>query len=164
VNGFQAAYLIALACLTYPAWRGHRFAVLALWGNMVAMLAASLAMDLGALDRGNASLTMMIIDLATGVALATRPGLERVIAAGYAVTVPLYVPLIHGLFTGLPSQFTLVYLVSALQIGALAIGTLRGHSGGGGRRLPARGRALALPQGDSRLLPGNLSRNSGETP
>lgn len=126
------------------------------------MLAASLAMDLGALDAGNARTAMMTIDLATGVALATQSGLPRVIAAGYALTVPLYIPLINGLFTRGDADFTVVYIVSALQIMALAIGTLGGNSGGGTRRRPAASRfSMALSQRGGRVYPGHLSRNSG---
>lgn len=97
-----------------------------------------------------------------GVTLAMRPGLPRVIAAGYALTVPLYVPPINGLFTRGDADFTIIYIVSAMQILALAIGTFGGHSGGGARRRLASGRvSLAVSKGNHRLLPGAVSRNSG---
>lgn len=163
MNFFQASYLVALVALTYPAWTRQRFALIFLWGNLAAMLAFSLAMDIGALSPADARVSMMIVDLVTGVALAMRPGLARVIAAGYALTVPLYVPLISGFFTRGDADFTIVYCVSALQIMALAFGTLGNNSGGGKRRRFVSGRgSLALSKGDRRLLPGTISRLAGE--
>jgi hypothetical protein len=163
MSGFQVAYSLALLALTVPAWGRHGYVLACLWGNLLAMLAASLAMDLGALDAGSARTAMMTIDLTTGVALAMKPGLPRVIAFGYALTVPLYVPLINGLFTRGEADFTVVYAVSALQIMALAFGTLGGNSGGGALRRFTSGRvSMALPKGDHRLLPGHVSRVAGE--
>lgn len=162
MNEFQIAYSLALLALAYPAWGRQRYALLCLVGNLVAMLSASLAMDIGALNGVDARLAMMIVDLATGVALAMRPGLPRIIAAGYAITVPIYTPLISGFFTHGIADFTLVYWVSALQIGALAIGTLGGNSGGSGRRLSARRFSVAISQRGDCVLPGPISRNSGE--
>lgn len=163
MNLFQASYLVALVALTYPAWGRQRYALACLWGNLAAMLAASLAMDLGALSPTDARVIMMIVDLVTGVALAMRPGLARGIAAGYALTVPLYVPLISGFFTRGDADFTIVYIVSALQIGALAFGTFGDHSGGGKRRgLSSRRIPLALSLGGDTVLPGHVSAHSGE--
>jgi hypothetical protein len=165
MSQFQTIYLLAMIALSYPAWGRQRFTLLCLWGNLAAMLLASLAMDLGLLDGASARLAMMTIDLATGVVSAMRPGLPRVISAGYALTVPLYVPLINGLFTRGDADFTLVCLVSALQIMALAIGTLGGNSGGGSLRRFASGRvSMAIPKGDHRLLPGTISSFAGEEP
>ena len=82
MNSFQSAYLVAILALAYPAWTRQRFALICLWGNFAAMLASSLAMDIGALSPADARVNMMIVDLVTGVALAMRPGLARVIAAG----------------------------------------------------------------------------------
>lgn len=163
MNDFQIAYLIALAALTYPAWGRQRHALICLSGNLAATLLACLAMDLGAVDGAEARVWMMVIDLATGVALAMRPGLPRVIAAGYALTVPLYIPLINGLFTRGIADFTVVYTVSALQIMALAFGTLGDNSGGGTPRRFVSGRVpMALSKGDHRLLPGTISGFAGE--
>jgi len=163
LNGFQITYALALLALAYPAWGRQRFALICLAANLAAMLLACLAMDMGALASSDARLTMMIIDLATGVALATNHGLPRVIAAGYALTVPLYVPLINGLFTRGIADFTIVYGISALQVMALAFGTLGNNSGGGPRRRFASGRvSLALSKGDHRLLPGTISGFAGE--
>lgn len=157
MNGFQVAYLLALAALTCPAWNGQRYALLCLWGNMLAMLAASLALDLGAMDRNAASITMMMIDLSTGVALAMRPGLSRVIAAGYAVTIPLYVPMISGFFTRMAEPFTIIYVVSAAQIVVFGLGSFGGNGGGGGRRLPSRKVSLAIPQRGAAMAGGPIS-------
>jgi hypothetical protein len=148
VNSFQVAYLLALVALTYPAWGWQRYALGCLWGNLLAMLAASLAMDLGALDRADASITMMLIDLSTGAALSMRPGLSRVIAAGYAVTVPLYVPAISGLFTRGDANFTIIYIVASLQLGALAVGSFGGFGGGSGRRRIAFRRPVEIQGGN----------------
>ena len=163
MNFFQASYLVALVALTYPAWGSQRYVLLCLVWNLVAMLAASSAMDLGVLSPADARISMMIVDLVTGVALAMRPGLARVIAAGYALTVPLYVPLISGFFTRGDADFTIVYIVSALQIGALAFGTFGDHSGGGKRRgLSPRRVPLAISLGGDTVLPGHVSAHSGE--
>ena len=163
MNSFQSAYLVAILALAYPAWTRQRFALICLWGNFAAMLASSLAMDIGALSPADARVNMMIVDLVTGVALAMRPGLARVIAAGYALTVPIYVPLISGFFTRGDADFTIVYIVSALQIGALAFGTFGDHSGGGKRRgFSSRRVPLAISLGGDTVLPGHVSAHSGE--
>ena len=157
MNQYQTAYLLALVALTYPAWGRQRYALGCLWFNMLAMLAASLALDLGALDRGDASITMMLIDLATGTALAMRPGLSRVVAAGYAVTIPLYVPMISGFFTRLPEPFILIYAVSAAQIGVLALGSFGDNGRGGGRRLHSREVSMAISQRGAAMAGGPIS-------
>lgn len=163
MNGFQIAYSLALLALAYPAWGRQRYAWSCLAANLAATLAICLAMDIGAMGATDARTAMMIADLATGVALAMRPGLPRVIAAGYALTVPLYVPLINGIFTRGTADFTVIYSVTVLQIAALAIGTLGDNSGGGPRRrFLSGGFPVALSTGDSRLLPGHVSRDSGE--
>jgi hypothetical protein len=163
VNLYQTLYALALLALAYPAWGRQRFAFLCLAVNLAATLLACLAMDLGAVDGESARVWMMVIDLWTGVILAMRPGLPRVISLGYALTVPLYVPLIHGLFTRGIADFAVVYCVAALQIGALFIGTLGGHSGNGGNRLVARGLPMATQGGNLGLSMGAISSNSART-
>lgn len=157
MNFFQASYLAALGALTYPAWGRQRYALACLWGNMLAMLGASLALDLGALDRGNASIVMMMIDLTAGVALAMRTGLPRVIAAGYALTIPLYVPMISGFFTRMAEPFTVIYIVSALQIMVFGFGSLGGDGSGGGRRLPSHKVPLAISRRGAAMAGGPIS-------
>lgn len=161
MNEFQAAYTLALALLAVPAWGRQRYAWACLVGNLIITLAICLAMDLG-MDGSNARLSMMLVDLVTGAVLAIRPGLPRVIAAGYAVTIPLYLSVISGLFTRADADFTVIYIVAALQIGALGIGSLGGISGGSCRRLPSGFIPVAPQEGDSRLLPRSVSRNVGE--
>lgn len=163
MNFYQVAYTLALLALAYPAWGRQRYAWSCLAANLAATLAICLAMDIGAMGATDARTAMMIADLAIGVALAMRPGLPRVIASGYALTVPLYVPLINGIFTRGVADFTVVYWVSALQIMALAFGTLGNNSGGGPRRRFVSGRVpMALSKGDRRLLPGTISSFAGE--
>ena len=157
MNLFQASYLVALVALTHPAWGSQRYALACLWGNLVAMLGASLAMDLGALDRGDASIVMMLIDLSAGVALAMRPGLSRIIAVGYAVTIPLYVPMISGFFTRMAEPFTLIYAVSVAQIVVFGLGSLGGNGGGGGRRLPSHKVPLAISRRGAAMAGGPIS-------
>ncbi len=149
MNSFQITYALALLVLTVPAWRREGYVLACLWANLLVTLLICLAMDLG-LDGGISRLGMMTTDLTTGVVLAMRPGLARVIAAGYALTVPLYVPLIRGVFTRGDADFTVIYIVAAFQIGALAIGALGGGSGDGG------GRVRRLASG--RLFVGQASR------
>lgn len=162
MNQFQQAYTVALLIITLIAWRRHGYVLICLWVSLLTTLAVCLAMDLG-LDKDTSRLSMMIVDLATGVALAMRPGLARVIAAGYAVTVPLYVPAISGLFTRGDANFTIIYIVGALQLGALAVGSLGGNGGGGGRRLPSHRVSMAITPGNGGVYSGALSAYTGET-
>lgn len=156
MNEYQAFYALALLALAVPAWGRQRFVWGCLAGNLAAMLAVCLAMDMG-LDKDTSRLSMMIVDLATGAALAMRPGLARIIAAGYAVTVPLYVPMISEFFTQSNAGFTVVYAVASLQLGALAVGTLGGIGGGGGRRRVANPVSMAVPQRGAAMAGGAIS-------
>ena len=163
MNTFQIIYSLALLALAYPAGGRHRQVVLLLLANLLATLGACLAMDLDAIPATDARLLMMQIDLITGVALAMRPGLARVIAVGYMVNVFLYRPLIDDGFTRNDLALTVIYVVNALQIGALAFGTFGDHSGGGKRRRFASRRIpLALSLGGDAVLPGHVSAHSGE--
>jgi hypothetical protein len=158
VNQYQAIYAIALLALSIPAWGRQRYALVCLVGNLVAMLAVCLAMDMG-LDKDTSRLSMMIVDLATGVALAMRPGLARVIAAGYAVTVLLYVPVIDGVFTLGEAGFAVIYAVSTAQIVVLGLGTFGGFGGGGSRRRFANPVSMAIPQRGAAMAGGPISSN-----
>lgn len=163
MNTFQIVYSLALLALVYPAWGRHRQVVLLLLANLLATLGACLAMDLDAIPATDARLLMMQIDLITGVALAMRPGLARVIAIGYMVNVFLYRPWIDDGFTRNDLALTVIYVVNALQIGALAFGTFGDHSGGGKRRgLSPRRFPLAISLGGDTVLPGHVSAHSGE--
>lgn len=161
MSGNQIAYALILAALTYPAWAGQRFAVVALWGNMVAILAICLAMDLDAIGRDMATLSMMIVDLATGAALATKPGSARIVALGYAITVPIYsMNLVFGLPIG--ATFGVVYLVAFAQLGVLAVGSFGGDGGGGRRgRVPVRN-PLAVSLGNQGLYRGPILRYTSQ--
>ena len=164
MNTFQIIYSLALLALVYPAWGGHRQVVVLMLANLLATLGACLAMDLDAIPANDARLLMMQIDLITGVALAMRPGLARVIAVGYMVNVFLYRPWIDDGFTRNDFALTVIYIVNALQIGALAFGTFGDHNGGGKRRRFASRRVpLAISQGGVPVLPGNVSPHSGES-
>ena len=163
MNTFQIAYSLALLALVYPAWGRQRLVALLLLANLVATLVACWLMDIGAMPNGDSRAVMMQIDLITGVAMALRPGLAQVIAFGYALTVPLYWPLISGLFTRADLAFTLIYIVNALQIGALAAGIFGDHSGGGKRRrFSPRRIPMALSRRGVPVLPGHVSQHSGE--
>lgn len=133
MNSYQVAYLLALAALTYPAWGKQRYALGCLWGNLVVTLAACLAMDLGLFSRDDATVSMLIVDLSTGVALALRPGISQIIAWGYAITVPIY---FANLVWGNPidATYALIYIAATAQVGVLAIGVIPGSGAGGGRR------------------------------
>lgn len=134
MNFFQIAYALALVALAYPAWGRQRYALGWLVANLVATLAACLAMDLGMIDRDGATVSMSIIDLCAGVGLALRPGIPQLIAWGYAVTVPIY---FANLIWGKPidATFALVYIAAVAQMGVFAIGCGPGFgSGGGGNR------------------------------
>jgi hypothetical protein len=158
MNQFQQAYTVILLAMTLMAWRRQGYVLTCLWASLLATLAVCLAMDMG-LDKDTSRLSMMIVDLTTGVALAMRPGLARIIAAGYAVTVPLYVPAISGLFTRGDENFTVIYIVAALQLGALAVGTFGSNGGGGSRRRFANPVSMAIPQRGAAMAGGPISSN-----
>lgn len=173
INGFQRVYLLALLVLTYPAWRGQRYALGCMWANAIAMLAVSWAMDLWLFgdtleaNKTEAYRAMMVVDAATGAFMVLRKDLPRVIAAGYSLTVPIYWLLFSGFFTRAEGAFTVIYIVSALQIVALGIGTLGGDSGVGGsddiggRRFRSVRRGMALSARGGPVLPGSISAHCG---
>jgi hypothetical protein len=161
MTGQQIAYALILAALSYPAWGGQRFALLALWANMLVILGVCLAMDLGALGRDAATASIMIADLATGAALATKPGAARIVALGYAITVPIYSA---NLLFGVPitATFGIIYIAAFAQLGVLAVGSF-GDNGGGGRR----GRVvvrnpLAVSLGNPGLYRGPILRHASQ--
>lgn len=161
MSGNQIAYALILAALTYPAWGRQRHALLALWGNLLATLAICLAMDLGALERDAATVSMMIADLATGAVLSTKPGAARIIALGYAVTIPIYsINLVFGL--PISATFGVVYIAAFAQLGVLAIGSFGGDGGGCRRRRVSFRPSLALSRGNPGVYPGAISRNTSE--
>ncbi|MGL5011819.1 MAG: hypothetical protein ACRC6I_18230 [Paracoccaceae bacterium] len=132
MSDFQTAYLLALLILTPMAWRRQGYALGWLWFNMLAMLAAAGAMDMGWIERTGATLTMMLIDFGTGVGLAMRPGLPRLLAWLYAITIPVYAAnVVFGL--SLSDTWAIVYIVAVVQLGMLGIGSY-GSGGGNGRR------------------------------
>ncbi|MGL6208715.1 MAG: hypothetical protein ACRC14_02655 [Paracoccaceae bacterium] len=155
MNGFQVAYLLAMLILTSLAWRRQRYALGWLWLNLIAMLAAAGAMDMGWLDRSTATLTMMLVDFGTGVGLAMRPGLPRLIAWGYAVTIPIYA---MNVAFGVPLGATwgMIYLIAVAQLGVLAGGSL-GNGGSGRRRRASGGLSMALPGRDKGIPKGAIS-------
>lgn len=129
MNAAQIIYALALALIF--AARGPIFPAWVLLANMLATLAACLAMDLGALERDGATLTMMIIDLASGAALMQRPGLSRVVAVGYAATVPLYsLTIVFEVQTD--TTFAIVNGIAFIQLAVAGFGS--GGNGGGNRR------------------------------
>jgi hypothetical protein len=157
----QITYALILAALSYPAWGKQRAAMLALWVNMLAVLAVCLAMDLGAIGRDTATLSMMIADLATGAALATKPGAARIIALGYAVTVPIYsVNLVFGV--PIIATFGYIYLAAFAQLGVLAIGTFGGDGGGSGRRHVSVRHPVAISRGNSSVYQRAISSYTGK--
>jgi hypothetical protein len=161
VSGNQIAYALILAALSYPAWGRQRFAMVALWCNMLAVLAICLAMDLGAMGRDDATLSMMIADLATGAALATKPGASRIIALGYAITVPIYsVNLVFGM--PITATWGIIYIAAFAQLGLLAVGSFGGDGGGGGGRRGFVWPSLAASLGNKGLSVGPISVHSSE--
>lgn len=150
MNGFQIAYTLALAVII--GWRGLSFVTVLLAINLAATLGACWAFDLGAMDRDGLTRWMMVIDLAAGSVLAVRPGAARLVAVGYALTVPLYaLPL--GFGVQLDTTLAIVYIVASAQLMVAAIGPGSGDTGGGrrGRRgsVPA---AMAVSQRDCEVV------------
>jgi hypothetical protein len=154
LSNLQIAYLVALAAMTLPLRQGYALAWL--WGNLVATLAACGAMDMGWLGREGATLSMLTIDLVAGVGLALRPGIGRLIAWGYAVTIPIYTV---NLVWGVPIGATMGYInaVAVAQLGVFAIGLSGGDSGGDVRRRSFGRTALAIQERNGALSGGAIS-------
>lgn len=130
MNTGQIIYALALAGIF--AWRGPSFAVWVLLGNMLATLAVCGAMDLQWITRDNATLSMMLTDFASAAVLITKPGISRIIAAGYGVTVPIYsASIIFGATES--ATFAVVVAIGFLQLMVAGIGSndngLRGRGG-----------------------------------
>jgi hypothetical protein len=157
VNEQQIIYLVWLVAVFVI--RPPCFAVWVVCANALATLAVCGLMDAGALDRSNATLFMMLVDLLSGVALATRSGLSRVIAWGYALNVAIYsLNIVLGI--SLNATFALVYLIGLAQLGMLTIGP-RGDNGYRNRR--GRGAAPlfdAVPRRDSGIHAQGLGMGS----
>ena len=144
MNLAQWAYMIGLAALF--VWRGPSFAAWVLLGNAIATLSVCLAMDLDVLGRQDATLFMMLIDLASGVALMTDPGLSRLLALGYAVTVPIYsASVVFGVAE--TTTFAVVVGVGMLQLVVAGFGQ-GGDDNGSRRRLCADLYLVAVPSGN----------------
>lgn len=144
MSGLQIAYALALTALAI--WRGG-YAVWCLVGNLVAFLAVCAFMDAGTLSRDDATVWFAVIDFATGAALALRPGLARIVAAGYVVTVPLYaLDIAFGISTN--TTFAIVWAIVALQVGVVAIGSSGNHGGGNRRRHRSFPVSVSAPGGN----------------
>lgn len=127
----QAAYALGLAVVFYH--RGPSFAAWGLLANFAAFLAVCLAMDLAWLTREETTIWFAVIDCATGAVMALRGGLSRIIATGYAVTVPIYaLAVVFGVSTD--TTFAIVWAVVALQLLAVYFGTGSNHGRGNRRR------------------------------
>ena len=150
MNEAQIIYAIALAAVF--AAHGPTFSAWVLLANMAATLVACLAMDLGALDRTGATMTMMVIDFASGAVLLTKPGQSRLIAMGYAVTVPIYAgTILAGIAES--TTFAIVIGIGFCQLVVVGIGSGGGH---GLRRRSGRSdvfSAVSVQGGDYRVLP-----------
>lgn len=132
MNEAQQAYVALLAALWVLAYR-ERWPMVWLTANCIANLAICYAMDVGTFAKDDARAWMMLADLGAGAALIMRPGLSRIIACGYAVSVPAYA---FGNAIGISdfTTFAVVYATAFAQLGVVAIGTGRG----GGRRFASR--------------------------
>jgi hypothetical protein len=84
------------------------------------------------LHRDNAIAAMLVTDLGAAAALITRPGLPRLVALGYAVTVPVYAA---DLLLHIPSGTTwgILIPVAFAQLGVVGFGG-SGGIGGTNRR------------------------------
>lgn len=147
MNTFQIIYTLWLAGVFIL--RGPSRAVWALSANLVVTLLACLMFDLGQLDRVGLTVSLMVIDLATGAALVVAPGLARIVAVGYAITVPIYaLNLLFGVQTD--TTFAILYTVAAAQLGVASIGN--GNGGGNIRRRFDVGNDLAVSGGISEVV------------
>lgn len=128
---WQIAYGLCLMGL----WFGNapRAALVPLSCNFIATLAVCGAMDMGWIGRETSTGAMMIMDFATGVYMVRWPGLPRVVAMFYAVTLPLYAGI---LFFSLPQVacFGVITAMAFLQLGVVASDGFSGGGTGGGKR------------------------------
>jgi len=118
--------------------------------NLAAMLVAAGLMDIGLIEREAATVAMMTIDLATGVALAFGPGLSKIIAVGYAITIPLYsLELVFGV--SISTTIAIVLFIAFAQLGVVCFDRFNGSGGGGRyhRGLDTHPHPLALSRGYS---------------
>ena len=156
MSGPQIAYALAMAALF--AWRGPSFATWVLLGNMVAALLGCLAMDVGILERADATLTMMLIDFVAGSILLTRPGLSRVIAVGYGMTIPFYwLSLRFGVSEG--TTFAIVIGIGFVQLMVAGIGTGSNDRGNRGRRADVAG-SVSVSGRNSGLAQGGVAQGA----
>ena len=146
MNNQQVIYAVILAALW--ATKSDRYLMAWLTFNLFATLCAAGLMDIGVLDRKEATSTMMIVDLATGSGLAVRAGLSRVVSLGYAVTVPLYsLNLVFGVQP--KEMFAVIFAIAFLQLGVVTLGTFGGGGGhrSNGGRLHSAFNSFLLPRG-----------------
>ena len=156
MNNFQICYTVALLAMVYPAWNRQRYAMFVLVASLASTLFACLALDIEWLGRDDAIRTMMVIDITSGVALALRAGLPRIIALGYAVTVPVYwADLVYRVPTD--TTWGILYVAAVAQLGVLSIGII-GNGGGGNRRRSVRRFPLAVSGGSQALSGGPVFR------
>jgi hypothetical protein len=75
----------------------------------------------------------MVCDLGTAAGMVLRPGLSRILAMGYAISIPAYAA---NLLSVLPldTTYALVMLVAFTQVGVVTIDTVTGGGVGGGKR------------------------------
>lgn len=161
MNHAQIIYAVWLVAVF--AIRRVNHAMVWLMINMLATLGICYAMDLGVLGRSDATIAMMITDLTTGAALAMKPGISRVIAWGYGITVTLY-GLNLAFAVPIGATFAIVYVVAFAQLGVVTIGPKGGNGLRSNRGFasirgfdPTPGRKQAVDQGSVAAI----SRNAG---
>jgi hypothetical protein len=101
---------------------------------------------------------MMLIDFVSGAALVFKTGLSRVIAVGYATTVPLYaLNILAGLSEG--TTFAVVMAVGFIQLAVAAIGGDSNDRGNRGRRSDV-GHSLSISVRSSGLGAGGMAQTA----
>ena len=153
MSDFQIIYLVWLAgvfILCKPCW--PMWVTLA---NAVATLAICGAVDVAAIGRSDATLLMMISDIATASALIFHAGFARVLGLAFAVSAAMHLPaLVLGVSLG--STFALVYLVNVVQLGVLSLGSGSDHGMRRRFRFGADKNSLQPPRGNLGLGSGRV--------
>jgi len=129
--------------------RGPSLAAYVLAGNMVATLSLCAAMDLQAIDRDGATLSMMLVDAVSGAVLISHAGMPRVLAAIYAAMVLVYsLNILFGV--QISTTFAIVNVCTFIQLAVAGIG---GTDNGAGnrRRFGNVGAAVFLSRRNTRL-------------
>lgn len=153
MNDFQIIYLAWLAVIFIackPCWPMWVTLI-----NALASLAISGGLDVAAIERSDATLLMMVSDIAAAAALIFHAGFSRVLGLAFAVSAALHLPAL-ALGVSIGSTFALVYAVNVVQLGVLSLGSGSDHGVRRRFRFGADKNSLQSPGGNTGLGQGRV--------